>query len=361
MRIVTYNINADTDEFASDPQAADLETVFQGLGEVHLDDNGTSNAQPVDIFALEELSNGAGYVGAPTIATLVNNLNAYYGAGTYAYDPTVDPTDGGTTGNGPSGIIYDTHTVQIVSATPLGTASGSGAPRAPMQYFIQPIGYSSAADFYLDVSHAKSGTDSGSAERRNDEAQTLVSNANSLGSSAHIVAVGDYNITSGSSEATYQTLTSYFHDVGDPGEYWDDETTTEAKEISGLLSESATDVRYRDDIQFVSAAAMNNSGSPGLQYDSGSYLVFGNGGNSSLVGNDVSDASANPGALSDLSPSQSSAILAAEDGATDHLPVVADYSIVGLSASVPEPASVSVLAICGLLAVRRPSVRRGRR
>src|ERR1700743_525132 len=94
LRIVTYNINADTTSFQGKNQAANLETVLEAIGTTALNDNGTSNTQPCDVLALEELQNGSGYTGAPTPTTIVAALNAHYGAGTYAFDPTTDPTDG---------------------------------------------------------------------------------------------------------------------------------------------------------------------------------------------------------------------------------------------------------------------------
>ncbi len=227
-----------------------------------------------------------------------------------------------------------------------------------MQYLLQPIGMPTSDRFYLDVSHMKSGTDSDDATRRNDEAVTLTQNAQSLGSSAHIVSLGDFNITNGSSEQTYQTMIGQFHDIGDPGESWTDTSSTAAKAIMPLLSESATDVEYRDDIQFVSAAAEAGSGSAGLQYDTGSYTVFGNGGSTSLYEQNVTNyPTDNPGVFPDLTASQRSTILEALQGASDHLPVVADYNIV----SVPEPGSFAILLISANLLMTRKTQRLARR
>ncbi len=110
-----------------------------------------------------------------TLQYIVGQLNAIYGAGTYAYDTVADPTTGNTlTGNGPSGLIYNTKTVQDLGAVAIGTPSTDGAPRDPMRYDLAPVGYGSAADFYLYVSHAKSGTESSDATRRGIEASEVV-------------------------------------------------------------------------------------------------------------------------------------------------------------------------------------------
>ncbi len=196
-----------------------------------------------------------------------------------------------------------------------------------MQYVFKPVGYTSAVEFYVDVSHMKSGSDSDSMSRRNVEANTIVSNARALGANAHIVALGDFNFTSGSSEAAYQTMTGTFQDAAHPQGSWSDSSLAGRTAIAGLLSESATDVRYRDDIQFVGQAAENNSGYAGFQYDAGSFSVFGNGGSSSLVGNAVNSAY-NSGVFSYMTSADRSAILNALTTASDHLPVVADYDIV---------------------------------
>ena len=113
LRIVTYNVDADTGSPDSGPG---LTTVLQAIGSDHLQ----GNTQPIDVLALEEMT------ATTTPSYIVGQLNAIYGAGTYAYDPTSDPTTGGT-GGGPSGLIYNTHTVKDVGAVAIGSVSGSGA------------------------------------------------------------------------------------------------------------------------------------------------------------------------------------------------------------------------------------------
>ena len=198
LRIVTYNIDADTNGAAGADAGPGLATVLQAIGNESL--NG--HAQPIDVLALQEL------YGTPTttLSYIVGQLNGIYGAGTYAYDTATDPTDGNfLTGNGPSGLIYNTKTVQDLGGVAIGTASSSGVARAPMRYELQPVGSSSAADFYMYVSHAKSGTTSSDATRRNDEATEVRADAATLGPNAHIIYTGDWNIDH-SGEAAYQTL-----------------------------------------------------------------------------------------------------------------------------------------------------------
>src|SRR5207237_8012686 len=147
--------NVDCSDLGNNNNLSNGTTVLQGIGNHHL--NG--NAQPFDVLGLEELlDTNNNTLTSTSLPALVSDLNAVYGAGTYAYDHTPDPTSGGTQFNGPSGLIYNTHTVQVLSATALGY-SGTGPdsiPRAPMRYQIHPIGFSSpAADFYLYASHSQ--------------------------------------------------------------------------------------------------------------------------------------------------------------------------------------------------------------
>jgi hypothetical protein len=327
LRVVTYNILEDGMGSTGVP-GSDLTTVLQGIGSVHL----ASHAQPIDVLALEEL------YGDPsvTLSTIVGQLNAAYPTANFIYDTTADPTTGNfLTGNGPSGLIYNTKTVQLLSAAAVGSASGSGAPRAPMRYTLAPKGYHDhSADFTLYVSHMKSGdatlgSPTTNGVRRNFEAQEIRDNAYALNDSlngattnevAHVIYSGDYN-WGGATEDAYQTMiSSSIHsgimkanDTLNPANNWD---TTSA--YKGLLTESATFVQYRDDVQLVSGPMINQ---PGMQLVPNALTAFGNGGN--IYHLSVTN-SGNSAALTDLS--NRTAVLTALTNASDHLPVVADYS-----------------------------------
>jgi hypothetical protein len=311
LRIVSYNVDADTSGTAGEDAGPGVSTVLQAIGAESL--NGHS--QPIDVLALEEL------YGSPTITLsyFVNQLDALYPGSNYVYDATTDPTTGNfTTGNGPSALIYNANTVQDLGAVAIGTASTSGAARAPMRYELAPKGASSAADFYMYVDHAKSGTTSSDATRRNAEATEVRADAATLGAHAHIIYSGDWNIDN-SSEATYQTLigsgVGQANDPVNPAGNW-----TSSASFKSILTESATALRYRDDLQLVSGPMLNETG---MQLVPGTYTAFGNNGTTSYGG---STAASGNTALADL-PNRS-AVLSALTTVTDHLPLVADYTFV---------------------------------
>jgi hypothetical protein len=214
LRVVSYNIDcADqgSDNNITGPTHS-LPTVVQAIGLHHL---GT-NAQPVDVLGLEELR-------STTLSNVVMQLTNIYGAGTYAFDPTADPNTGG----GPDGLIYNTHTVQVVSARALPTgqtvllqANGTyttahspgggvnGITRAPMVYQLRPVGYGSSDDFYIYVSHARSTSDDSVGDARYAEAQAVRSDAKyKLPAGAHVIYSGDWNLFNGSGENAYKCLT----------------------------------------------------------------------------------------------------------------------------------------------------------
>ena len=239
LRIVSYNIDcADqgndgnlTNSFHS------LPTVVQAIGLHHL---GT-NAQPMDIMGCEELN-------TTTLSNFCVQLNAIYGAGTYAYDLTKDTNTGG----GPDGIIYRTNSVQIVSArclpdgdnvllqsggayaTAYNVAGGvNGVTRSPMCYQIRPLGFGTNCDFYFYVSHARSSSDNAAGDARYAEAQEIRSDAKyKLPPGSHILYGGDWNLFNGSYENAYKCLTGQATSDGinwsDTSSFWANTNQTQA-------------------------------------------------------------------------------------------------------------------------------------
>ena len=214
LRIVSYNIDcADQSSINNLTNVShSLPTVIQAIGLHHL---GT-NAQPVDILGVEELT-------STTLAAFVAQLNAIYGPGMYAYDPTTDPNTGG----GPDGLIYRTNSVQVVSARALPTGQTvllqsngnyiaahspgggvNGITRAPMVYQLRPVGFGAYADFYMYVSHARSSSDDSVGDARYAEAQAVRSDVKyKLPLGAHVIYSGDWNLFNGSGENAYKCLT----------------------------------------------------------------------------------------------------------------------------------------------------------
>ncbi|HTQ37388.1 MAG TPA: dockerin type I domain-containing protein [Pirellulales bacterium] len=349
LRIATYNLDADTGGQTGQMGGTDagpgLIPVLEAIGQEHLGPNGsnTGHAQPLDVLALEELdSNGSSVPLTETF--IVNQLNSYYqsiglsNVAQYAVADasTVDPTTG-STGGGPSGLIYNTKTVADLGVSLINTNFGSnGEAREPMRFKLAPLvnGVAGPAytDFYVYVDHAKSdGSDpTTSAMRRNVEAQDVRANAKSLNNSlnssletAHIVYTGDWNIND-SSEQTYQTLIAYSSaspgnaiDTADPDNSWTDSSS--ASQYWPLLSETAKKLDYRDDLQLVTSPTITL---PGVQLVTNTLTPFGNGPSAVTYGKSVTTSTA----LSDLS--NKSTILNYLTTDTDHLPVVADYVVV---------------------------------
>jgi endonuclease/exonuclease/phosphatase family metal-dependent hydrolase len=321
LRVATYNIDC-SDQGIVAPNAG-FDTILQGIGQHHL----AGNAQPIDILAMQELFDASpNHSTSATLPSVATTFNGIYGGSNYTYDATFDPTSSNST-NGPSGIVYNSQKLTVVSAVALGTPSGTSFPRAPMRYAMHVNGTPSADDFYLYVSHYKASSDATSQNRRDLEAQAIRADADALGPNQHIIFAGDFNMTGGSSEAMYQTLVNM---AGD-GQAHDPVTSTfsNSAAYAGILTESSRTLSARFDFQLVSGAVLNQ---PGLQLVPGSYQVFGNNGTTPF--NSSTDIAGNT-SLSDLP--NADIVKGFLNTVSDHLPVVADYVI------VPEPSSVFLL------------------
>ena len=214
LRMVSYNIDCadqSSDANITGP-AHSLPTVIEGIALHHL---GT-NTQMIDTLNVEELQ-------STTLANFTAALNNIYGAGTYTYDNTIDQNTGG----GPDGLIYNTHTIQVVSARCLPTGETvllqsngaytsahspgggkNGVTRGPMLYHLRPVGFGTNNDFYMYVSHARSTSDDSAGDARYAEAQEVRSDAKyNIPANSHILYCGDWNLFNGSAENAYKCLT----------------------------------------------------------------------------------------------------------------------------------------------------------
>jgi PKD repeat protein len=363
LRIVTYNIEDDISGATTplpgliNPSGGGSTTsggVLEGIGEEVL---GDGVAQPLDILALQETTSNP-----TTVAPIVAGLNAFYSV----YNPlasnmyamsTYQATESGgdvADGNGPNALVYNTKTVQLLASVPVdppgGTSqlgSASGEYREVMRYEFAPAGQTptAATEFYIYVSHYKSGTTSTDLTDRGEEAVIIRNNETNLPANACVIYTGDFNVTT-SSEASYQTIVAADSPKGvAQGQGIDPLNPSGATGINwginSLLSmktESATDLRYRDDL-LVGTTNIYNAVAGGLGLVPNTYHTFGNNGTTAYEGSVNTAANT---ALNDLAPG--SPISAAQlrldlTTGSDHLPVVADYTI-----PVVQPAAVFTAA-----------------
>ena len=159
--MAAYNLEADvTAPVTLNPNT---DAVIEAMGT----ENVNGIVKPLDVVSLEETTSNA-----TTVQTLLNQLNSFYGAGTYAQSPYQATQNGGVIiGNGPNAIIFNTKTVQLISSVGFGTLGGGTTqfPRQEVRYQFRPLGYSSSSDFYVYVGHFKASGDGTSAMRRGVE------------------------------------------------------------------------------------------------------------------------------------------------------------------------------------------------
>jgi hypothetical protein len=338
LRIVTYNIEADTGGFSAarpgliapyNGGSVLSGGVLEGIGEEIV---GSDAAQPIDILALQETTSNN-----TTVAPIVSGLNSYYNSpGMYAMSTYQATSSGGvSSGGGPNALIYNTRTVQLLASVPVdppgGTSLGSssGEYREVMRYEFAPAGVTPTAanEFYTYVSHYKASTGTANEAARAGEAQIIRNNSATLAANARILYVGDYNPTGGSSETGYQTIIAPGVNQGiDPmnlsgatGIDWSVNSLMEQK------TESADNLRYRDDLQMMTTNVYYGLAG-GLALVPGSYHVFGNNGMTPYQGS-VSDGNSALTNLAPAAPIDASMLYHDLTNASDHLPVVADYTI----------------------------------
>ncbi|MGH7176773.1 MAG: endonuclease/exonuclease/phosphatase family protein [Tepidisphaeraceae bacterium] len=281
IRVVSYN--TETAFNTNGNPNAGLQNVLSGMGTESV--NGI--AKRIDILCLQEQNNSTGTT-TSQILTMMNNL---YGAGTYAKStlignsttpPTIDS----------AALIWDTTKFSLVQEVAIGTVSGSGMPRQEIRYQMRPVGYDTNSDFYVYVGHWKANGTPTDMDRRNIEAQTIRANANLLPAGSRVLYVGDMNLTGGTSEPAWTTLTGAGTGPAgiDPaGGSW----------TAPNLTWSTTNLGSRLDFQMQTAPTNDGHG---FSLMSGSYHPFNS-----------------PGVAGGQSPNSN------VRSASDHYPVVADY------------------------------------
>ncbi len=336
LRIVNYN--------TAQGARSGIDIVLKSIGEELR--NGI--AKPIDILALQEQTSFT-----TTTQDIVNGLNGLYGAGTYA----LVPLNGGTTGAGRPGLIYNTQTVQVLAQSAFGTTNSTNQPRQTLRYRLRPVGYDSAADFYLYNAHFKAGQgfDSGASvsneDRRLVEATAIRNNSNALGQGTHIIYTGDFNLVTAGEPAFQKLLEAGNGQAFDPlgltqfddnpgttlnGEWRNNNSPavraahTQSPCSSGGCVGTTGGLDDRFDFQ-LSTSEFNDG--EGLSLISGSYHAFGNNGSLACCNANINSAS-NTVTFPGVTSHSKSQILDALWSVTDHLPVVADYQLPAILSAV---------------------------
>jgi len=360
IRMVTYNTQDDVGGSFGGPSPSEvlpyLSTMIEAIGQEKY--VGDSLLQLPDIVALQETTSNSA-----TVAPIVSALNSYYGSSIFNYSTYQATQSGGDNdGNGPNALIYNQNTLNLIASVGVGTPGGgtSSSPyygefRQIVRYEFQPIADKGTSNgiFYVYDDHYKSGSsgtsDDGSTDGnlrnleaiivRNDEAANLPANA-------AVVYVGDYNVD-GSTDAMYQTLTAPKSPSGvSQGQAFDPlnpPTNTTNYEpnytqnwhtstYKNILTDSDTDLDYRDDLQTMTSNVYYDT--PGnLDYIANSNHTFGNNGTTAYGGSTYNSYPTNT-SLNDINgngPLTAQGILNSDavNGSygSDHLPVVADYSL----------------------------------
>jgi len=322
---------------ATNGAAVQLGGVLEGIGEEVV--NG--NAQPLDIVTLEETTSNP-----TTITPIVNGLNTFYGiAGMYTnstYQGTEAFDGDPTVGNGPNAVVYNTRTVQLLASVPVDPPGGTnnlgstyGEYREVMRYQFAPAGVATNVlnVFYVYVSHYKSGSSSDSSDTNSRAGDAFIVRSNmvtTLATNARVLHVGDFN-TGDAAEPMYLTLTAPgTNQLIDPLNVARNLTTNFDSSSSPVnLTEDDTDLEYRDDYQMMTTNVYYGTVG-GLALIPGTYHPFGNNGTTAYETsvNSGTDTALNNRLVTNGPVFISAAKLLVDlTGASDHLPIVADYTI----------------------------------
>jgi hypothetical protein len=229
-----------------------------------------------------------------------------------------------------------------------------------MRYEFAPAGVAPTAtnEFYVYVSHYKASTGSANENYRNGEAKIIRNDeANNLPVNARVLYVGDYNVDN-SGEPMYQTILSNtapngihqgqgidpLNPTNNPNINWS--TTTTDTNILVMLTEYGDELEYRDDLQVMTTNVYYGVAG-GLALVPGTYHAFGNNGTTPYKSsvNSGSNTALNNRLVTNGPVFISAAQLYLDlTTASDHLPVVADYTI---PITVPAPVLQSVTGTGG--------------
>jgi autotransporter-associated beta strand protein len=341
IRIVSYNTQDDVSSPSPTAALPYLATALEGIGQQKY--VGDNILQLPDVIGLEETTSNS-----TTVVPLVNDLNTFYGANIFASSPYQATQNGSAnTGNGPNAVIYNQTKIRLIASVGVGTpqGSGNGEYRQVARYQFEPVNGNASQDFYLYVSHAKALTGNATQNMtykmyQGEEATIIRNDELTLPANAAVLYTGDFNIDASTDPLMVELTSSGQGQAIDPmnptnaSQSWATNST-----YKGIMTESNTDLRYRDDFEVMTSNIYNDT--PGtLNLISNSYHVFGNNNTTNEGGNTDSPPTNNPDgspqnnnntSLNDIygnGPLTISQVMAAmqKSVGSDHLPVVADYS-----------------------------------
>lgn len=293
IRVMTYNVlNYQSGRISQ------LQTVF--------------NAIDADVIVLQEVDDLSA---ALTILSSV--LNAPGGPGGYSF--ATFTTDGSLTNN----ALYFRSTVMTFTGSHIDVNT---SPRETDRWRLNLVGYPGVT-LYVYGMHLKAGSSGSDQADRLTATQLIRSNSNSLFPDSHIIFAGDYNIRA-SSESSYQQLIGSqadntgrgFDPINSPGTWHNNSafavihTQSPHNNNAGAPGGAAGGgIDDRFDFLLVSSALNDTDG---FSYVPGTYRTFGNDG--LHFNDDINDSPTIP---------EGAAVANALHGASDHLPVIADFQV----------------------------------
>lgn len=259
-----------------------------------------SNVQP-DILVVQEITSQAGVNGF--LSNVLNSMSSGYTAGLFLDGPDTD-----------NAIFFKSSLFTFISNIPIQTALRN------INEF--KLVHNLTGDTLRIYSlHLKASATTSDEQKRAAEVDSLRKRTNSLPPGSNYIVVGDYNIYS-SNESAYQKLLNqigqgYFIDLFTLPGTWNQAQYsayhTQSPRIRSFGGGSTGGMDDRFDMMLMSQAVLDAGG---ISYITGSYTVYGN------DGNHYNDSINRP-------PNNvvTQAVANALHGASDHLPVIASFSI----------------------------------